>query len=69
MGWRRSLRDPAFARPAGIFGVAGDDHTEWGGDDVQLLADIFANHMTLSPAGASDIRFNDDFNPFEMLGQ
>ena len=64
-----ALGDPTLTRSAGVFGATGDDHTELGGDDVQPFADILANHMTLGPTGAIDIRFDNHFHPFQMLGQ
>ena len=56
MGWRRGLGDPAFTRPAGVFGATRDDHAELGRNDIKPFADILADHMTFGPTGAGDVR-------------
>lgn len=51
---RGRLDDPIRARPAGIFGTAGDDDAELGGRDIEPFRDVLANAMqapgTASPA-------------------
>ena len=69
VGWRRSLGDPAFAGSARVFGATGYDHPELRGDDIQPFTDILADDMTLSPAGAGEVRFNNHLNQTGFTGE
>ncbi len=46
-GGSRSLNHDILAGPTGILRAAHDQHTEPGGDNVELFADVFANSTPL----------------------
>ena len=69
-GFGRGLHNARLAGTTGIFGAAGHDHTELGGDDVEPLGSIFTDDLTLSPAAALDvIRFDYLLDARQVLGQ
>ena len=49
-GGSRSLNHDILAGPTGILRAAHDQHTEPGGDNVELFADVFANPMQIMAA-------------------
>ena len=45
---RRRLHHTLLAGATGVFGPAGDQHPELGGDDVQALGDVLADAVQLA---------------------
>lgn len=64
-----ALHEAALAFAAGIARASGHNHTELSGNDVQPLAHIFADDVTLMSTGAGGAVWCDDlFNTWQMFG-
>lgn len=65
---RRRLHHHFLAGAAGVFGAAGDDHPELGGDDVEALAHVLPHHMQHPPATRAGLvrDVDEPFDPRQM---
>lgn len=64
------LCNPVCERPASVFWIAGDDHAELRGDDVEAFEGILADHMARSTAAADRMVGRDClFYVGQMFGQ
>ena len=59
---------PTFTEPAGMLRTAGHAHAEFGRNDMQLVAEILANDMTLGPTGTEMFRVNAHRTPLRTFG-
>ena len=57
---RGRLDDHVLAGAAGVFGPAHDQHAELHGDDVELLADLFADAVQFAAAARAGLALDVD---------
>jgi hypothetical protein len=68
---RWGLHDDVLASPASILGPAHDQHPELGGNDIELLAHVFADPVKLAPTARASLALDvdDGLEARQMRGQ